>query len=87
MPSVDLKEVLIKQAWADEIDRYQKELLNMAARITSIRDGLATLKITIDGSVLSTVNDGNLINGAVNFLNSANITNFEAAVNANLPIL
>lgn len=87
MPSVDLKEVLIKQAWADEIDRYQKELLNMAARITNIRGGLAALKTTIDGSAFATVNDGNLINGAVNFLNSTNITNFETAVNANLPIL
>lgn len=83
----DLKEVLIKGNWAAEINRYQNELLNMAARIDAIRTGISNLKTTISGSELSSVADNALITGAHNFINSANVSNFETAVNSNLPIL
>lgn len=83
----DLKEVLIKGNWADEINRYQNELINMRNRVSAIRAGLASLQTTINGSQLATAADNALINGANTFINTASITAFEAAIDANLPIL
>lgn len=77
----DLKEHLIKGGWADEINRYQNELINMRNRA-----GLASLQTTINASELSSTADNALINGANTFINTTAITAFEAAIDANLPI-
>lgn len=83
----DLKEVLIKGNWADEINRAQNRLMDMASQINSLRGSLTTLQTTISGSNLASAADIALINGAVNFMNNASVTSFESFVNANLPIL
>lgn len=85
--AADLKEVLIKGNWADEINRAQNRLMDMASQINSLRGSLTTLKTTISGSNIASAADIALIGGAVNFMNNVKVTDFEAFVNANLPIL
>lgn len=88
MPGViNLREAAVKQTWAAEMIRNEKELLNIADRITAIAANIAALKAKVQAEPLATADDLTFVTNAETFINNAKVTDFVTFINANLPVV
>lgn len=83
----DLKEHLNKDVWGDDLLNVQDELLSIRARITALRQKIANLDTTMNASPYASANDITLITNVGTFINAAAVTNFEAHIDASLPVV